>query len=46
MQARGGDFFSASDFEPYDPVTEIQKIGEQLLAINPASSKYNRDTWS
>lgn len=40
MRARVGDFFLASDFEPYDPVAEVQ---EQKLAINPASSKYNRE---
>jgi len=40
MQARGGDYFLASDFEPYDPVAEVQ---EQKSAINPASSKYNRE---
>ena len=43
MQASGGDYFLASDFEPYDPVAEILEIGGQLLAINPASSKYNRE---
>ncbi len=35
----GSDYFLASDFEPYDPVAEMQKIS----AINPASSKYNRE---
>lgn len=39
-RTRGGDFFLASDFEPYDPVAEVQ---EQKSAINPASSKYNRE---